>query len=457
MAHPTARTITRPPADDPLPEQRRRLVTELPGPRSVELQRRRAEHLPDGLGTTLPIFVDRAGGGIIVDVDGNHLIDLASGIAVTSVGASAPEVVDRVRDQAARFTHTCFLVTQYESYVDVAAWLNTRTPGTHRKTTALFSTGAEAVENAVKIARAATGRPGVLVFDHAYHGRTLLTLAMTAKEQPYKTGFGPFPGDVHRAPLAYPLRWPGGPDDAAEQALHALRTMLDAVGQSLAAMVVEPIQGEGGFVVPAPGFLPGVARLAREYGILLVADEVQTGLARTGALFAVEHEGVVPDLIITAKALGGGLPLAAVTGRAEIMAAVGRGGLGGTYSGNPIACAAALAVFRMIDDLDLTAAARQIGRRITDRLGPLVRQTACTAELRGRGAMQAIEFVRPGGLEPAPEIATRVSARCHRRGVLTLVCGTFGNVIRMLPPLVIGGDLLDDALGVLADAITECD
>ena len=436
------------------PEQRRKLVTDLPGPISRALQQRRQGAVPRGLGTSLPIFVERAGGGIIVDVDGNHLIDLASGIAVTSVGASAPEVVSRVQEQAARFSHTCFLVTGYEGYVDVAERLNRLTPGTHPKRTALFSTGAEAVENAVKIARAATGRADVVVFEHAFHGRSLLAMAMTAKEIPYKAGFGPFPGEVHRAPYAYPLRWPTGPENCATEALGALENLLALVGPgSVAAIVIEPLQGEGGFIVPAAGFLPGVAALAARHGIVLVVDEVQSGLGRTGDLFASDHEGIVPDLICTAKALGGGLPLAAVTGRAELMDAVPDGGLGGTYAGNPLACAAAVGVLEMLENQNLPARARRLEDLIRERLEALAAEVPAIAEVRGRGAMMAIELVRPGTLEPDPSLAKAVAARCHSHGVVLLLCGTYGNVIRLLPPLVIGEDLLAEGLDVLAEAL----
>lgn len=448
-------SITLPTAGvDDQPEQCRRLVTEIPGPLSRALQQRRDQALPKGLGTMLPVFVERAGGAVIVDIDGNHLIDLASGIAVTSVGASAPAVVSRVQEQAARFTHTCFLVTEYDGYVAVAEHLNRLTPGTHAKRTVLFSTGAEAVENAVKIARIATGRTDVVVFDHAFHGRTLLAMAMTAKEIPYKAGFGPFPGEVHRAPYAYPLRWPGGPDNCATEALQELEALLGRVGADhVAAIVIEPLQGEGGFIVPAPGFLTGVAALAARHGIVLVADEVQCGLGRTGDLFASEHEGIVPDLVCTAKALGGGLPLAAVTGRAELMDTVPAGGLGGTYAGNPLACAAALGVFEMFGSHDLLARARRTETVVREKLEPLAQELAVIAEVRGRGAMMAIELVRPGTLEPAPELAKAVAARCHSLGVILLVCGTYGNVIRLLPPLVIGEELLGEGLDILADAL----
>jgi 4-aminobutyrate aminotransferase/(S)-3-amino-2-methylpropionate transaminase len=300
----------------------------------------------------------------------------------------------------------------------------------------------------------ATGRTDVVVFDHAFHGRSLLTMARTAKEIPYKAGFGPFPGEVHRAPNAYPLRWPSGADDCAVEPVEALETLLDRVGaEHVAAIVVEPLQGEGGFIVPAPGFLPAVTALAARRGIILVADEVQTGLGRTGDMFACDHEGIVPDLVCTAKALGGGLPLAAVTGRADLMDAVPDGGLGGTYAGNPLACAAALGVFEMLENHDLVAKARRIEAVIRERLGALAHEVAAVAEVRGRGAMMAVELVNPGTLEPAAQMAKAVAAQCHSQGVLVLVCGTFGNVVRLLPPLVIGEELLVEGMDILAAAL----
>ena len=436
-------------------EQRRVIATAIPGPRSLKLQEERNAELANGLGTTMPVFIERAGGGILLDVDGNQIIDLASGIAVTSVGAAAPEVVRRVSEQVGRFTHTCFLVTEYEGFVDVAAALNRLTPGAHSKKTALFTTGAEAVENAVKIARTATGRPAVVVLGHAYHGRTLLTMAMTAKNVPYKDGFGPFAPEVYRVPSPYPYRWPTGAENAAEGALAALKeTVLTQIGaHNVAAIVAEPIQGEGGFIVPPTGYLKAVQEFANEYGIVFVADEIQTGLARTGTMFACEHEDVVPDLITTAKGLGGGLPLAAVTGRAELMDAVPPGGLGGTYAGNPVACAAALGALEIIEHENLVERAREIEARVKPRLEALMGVGSPVGDVRGRGAMLALEFVEPGSDEPAPEIAKAVAAQCHREGVLTLLCGTFGNVIRLLPPLVIPMDLLDEAIDVLEAAV----
>jgi len=402
----------------------------------------------------LPVFVTDAGGGVIVDADGNSLIDFGSGIAVVSVGNAAPRVAARVAEQVARFTHTCFMVTPYEGYVAVAEELNKRTPGDHAKRTALFNSGAEAVENAVKIARHATGRQAIVAFDHAYHGRTNLTMALTAKNMPYKDKFGPFAGEIYRMPMAYPLRWPGGPAACEAEALNTFKNLVHAqVGEhNVAAVIIEPIQGEGGFVVPPSGFLPGLAAFCQDNGIVFIADEIQTGFCRTGDWFAVDHEGVVPDMVTTAKGIAGGLPLAGVTGRAEIMDSVHAGGLGGTYGGNPVACAAALGSIETMVDLELTARARRIGEIMLPRLHKLAAAYPVIADVRGRGAMLAIELCRPGTLDPDPATTTAVSAACHRAGLVTLTCGTFGNVIRFLPPLVIGEDLLNEGLSILEDA-----
>lgn len=425
------------------------LVTEIPGPRSRQLHAERERAVPRGFGVTVPVFVSHATDSTLEDVDGNVFIDLASGIAVTSVGASNPRVRERVGAQLDRFTHTCFMVTEYESFVRVAEWLNAHVPGDFDKRTALFSTGAEAVENAVKIARAATGRSGILVVDEAYHGRSLLTMGMTAKEHPYKTSFGPFPEDVVRVPNANPLRGEG-----TEAALAALEQAISAHGaDTFAALVVEPIQGEGGFIVPEAGFLAGLRRITAEHGILLVVDEIQAGLGRTGRLFASEHEDVAGDLTLTAKALGAGLPLSAVTGRTEVMEAVHVGGLGGTYAGNPLACEAALAVFEVLDDPALLPRVQKIEELVRRHLEPLRDDLGSVADVRGRGAMMAIEFADPGTLEPRPDLAQRISAACHAAGVLTLTCGTFGNVIRLLPPLVIDPVLLERGLEILTGAI----
>jgi 4-aminobutyrate aminotransferase/(S)-3-amino-2-methylpropionate transaminase len=434
--------------------QERRLVTEIPGPRSRELLARRAATVAAGVGTTLPVFIERAGGGVLCDVDGNSLIDLGAGIAVVSVGNAAPEVVAAVQDQVAAFTHTCFMVTPYEGYVAVCEELARVTPGDHDKRSALFNSGAEAVENAVKIARSATGRQAVVVFDHAYHGRTNLTMALTAKNMPYKHRFGPFAPEVYRVPMSYPFRDAPGLTgaEAAVRALHQIETQVGAA--NVAAVLIEPIQGEGGFVVPADGFLPAIAEWCRASGAVFVADEIQTGFCRTGDWFACEHEGVVPDLVTTAKGMAGGLPLAAVTGRAELMDAVHPGGLGGTYGGNPVACAAALATIGAMRERDLAGAARTIGDIMLPRLRALQERVPAIGDVRGRGAMLAVELVVPGTREPDPGLTGRIARACHEAGVVVLTAGSDGNVLRFLPPLVIGPDLLAEALDVL-DAVVE--
>ncbi|MBW8752005.1 MAG: 4-aminobutyrate--2-oxoglutarate transaminase [Propionibacteriales bacterium] len=430
--------------------QERRLVTEIPGPRSRELQQRRTAAVAAGVGSVLPVYVTAAGGGVVVDADGNSLIDLASGIAVTSVGNAAPEVVARVTEQVAAFTHTCFMVAPYEGYVEVCEQLIELTPGDHAKKAALFNSGAEAVENAVKVARVHTGRDAVVVVDHAYHGRTNLTMAMTAKNMPYKQGFGPFAGEVYRVPVSYPFR--DGGLTGAEAAARAIDLVDKQVGATnVACIVVEPVLGEGGFIVPAPGYLPALAEYAAANGIVFVADEIQSGMCRTGAWFASEHEGVVPDLVTVAKGLAGGLPLAGVVGRAEMMDSVHPGGLGGTYGGNPVACAAALGAIATMRDLDLAARAREVETLLFGRLRELAAAFPAIGEVRGRGAMVAIEIVEPGTTVPDPAMAARLSAGCHQAGVLTLTCGTYGNVLRFLPPLVAPDHLLHEAMDVLAE------
>src|SRR3954454_7945 len=435
-----------------LPQQRN-VVTEIPGPESLARLERKKAHVADGVGTMLPVFVVAAGGGVLVDVDGNSLIDLGSGIAVASVGSAAPSVVSRAQEQVAAFTHTCFMITPYDGYVDVCEQLAEVTPGDHARKSALFNSGAEAVENAVKIARVATGRNAVAVFDHAYHGRTNLTMAMTAKNMPYKNGFGPFAGEVYRAPMSYPFRDGRPGEEAAVRAIDVLEKQVGAA--NLACVAIEPIQGEGGFVVPAPGFLPAIAEWARANDVLFLADEIQTGFCRTGDWFACEQEDVVPDLMTLAKGIAGGLPLAAVTGRAELMDAVHVGGLGGTYGGNPVACAAALGALEEMRTHDLVGAARRIGDTMLPRLRALQERVPAIGDVRGRGAMIAVELVRPGTLEPDAELTGRIARACHARGVVVLTAGTFGNVLRFLPPLVIGQDLLAEALDVLDDAFAE--
>ncbi len=430
--------------------QERRLVTAIPGPRSQEKFARRAQHVAKGVSTTLPVFVEAAGGGVLVDADGNSLIDLASGIAVASVGNSAPHVVERVIEQVQAFTHTCFMVTPYDGYVDVCEKLAELTPGDHEKRSALLNSGAEAVENAVKVARAFTGRDAVAVVDHAYHGRTNLTMAMTSKSMPYKHGFGPFAGEIYRAPMSYPFRETTeiSGEQAADRAIDVLEKQVGA--DSLSCLVIEPILGEGGFVVPAPGFLPRLREWTAANGIVLVADEIQTGFCRTGDWFACDHEGVVPDLVTTAKGIAGGFPLAAVTGRADIMDAVHVGGLGGTYGGNPVACAAALGAIATMQELDLPARALEIGALVGRRLTEIQERHPAAGDVRGRGAMMAVEVVAADGRTPDAARAGAVSAYCHSQGVVTLTCGTYGNVLRFLPPLVTSDALLDEAFDVVS-------
>jgi 4-aminobutyrate aminotransferase/(S)-3-amino-2-methylpropionate transaminase len=436
-------------------EQKRVLATEIPGPRSKELHARKLSAVASGVGTTLPVYVERAGGAIVVDVDGNQLIDFGSGIAVTGVGNAAARVVERVRAQVADFTHTCFMVTPYEEYVAVCERLNELTPGSHDKRSALFNSGAEAVENAIKIARHHTGRQAVVAFDHAYHGRTNLTMALTAKNMPYKQGFGPFASEIYRVPMAYPYRWPTGPEQCADEAFEEFTSLVHSqVGEeNTAAVIIEPIQGEGGFIVPAPGFLARVASWCRAQGIVFVADEIQTGFCRTGDWFACEYEDVIPDLITTAKGIAGGLPLAAVTGRAEMMDAVHVGGLGGTYGGNPVACAAALGAIETMQAEDLAAAARRIESIMVPRLQNLADKYESIGDIRGRGAMIAVELVSDHQAKtPDPVLTGMLSSACHRAGLITLTAGTFGNVLRFLPPLVIGEELLSDGLDILESA-----
>lgn len=439
-------------------EQTRHLATAIPGPKSSALIDRKAAAVSRGVGTTMPVYAARAGGGIVEDVDGNRLIDLGSGIAVTTIGNAAPRVAEAVAAQAGEFTHTCFMVTPYEQYVDVCEHLNRLTPGSGEKRSALFNTGSEAVENAIKIARSYTRKQAVVAFDHAYHGRTNLTMALTAKSMPYKHGFGPFAPEIYRAPLSYPFRDAEFGKELATDGELAARRAISVIDKqvgadNLAAVIIEPIQGEGGFIVPAQGFLAALLAWCRDNDVVFIADEVQTGFARTGAMFACEHEGIEPDLIVTAKGIAGGLPLSAVTGRADIMDAPHVSGLGGTYGGNPVACAAALATIETIEADSLVERARQIETLMKDRLHQLQADDDRIGDVRGRGAMIAVELVKPGGLEPDADLTKALCAAAHSQGVIVLSCGTYGNVLRFLPPLAISDELLTEGLDVLAAAL----
>jgi len=439
------------PLGGPSLTQERRLVTPIPGPRSQELLARKAAAVAAGVGHTVAIEAVAAGGGVVVDADGNSLIDLGSGIAVTTVGNAHPKVSQAIAAQAAQFTHTCFMISPYESYVAVAEALNRLTPGDHEKKSALFNSGAEAVENAVKIARKFTGRQAIVAFDHGYHGRTNLTMGLTAKSMPYKSGFGPFASEIYRAPMSYPYRDGLTGPEAAQKAISIMEKQIGA--DNLAAVIIEPIQGEGGFIVPADGFLPAIVDWCRANGVVFIADEVQSGFARTGAMFASELFGIVPDLVTTAKGIAGGMPLAAVTGRAEIMDAAHAGGLGGTYGGNPVACAAALAAIDAFENDGLLERAREIGGILRARLESLQQSDPRVGEVRGHGAMIAAEFVDPETREPDAALTAAVAKAAIAEGVIVLTCGTYGNVIRFLPPLSIPDHLLNEGLDVVAGAL----
>lgn len=423
-----------------------------------DLARRRARAVARGASSATSIFADRASIATIVDADGREVIDFGSGIAVNSVGHSHPAVVAAIQDQAAKLTHTCFMVAPYAAYVEVCEQLNELVPIGGQKRTVLFSTGAEAVENAVKIARVATGRTGIAVLNQAYHGRTNLTMALTSSNFPYKQGFGPFAPDIHHLPMADPFRWPTGTERCAEEAAAAAIDEIETkIGpQNLAALIVEPIQGEGGFVVPAAGFLRRMADYAQSQGILLVADEIQTGLCRTGTWFASEYEQLVPDLVVTAKGLAAGMPLSAVTGRAEVMNSVHEGGLGGTYSGNPVACAAALAALSVMRAERLAERAAWIETVMRPALEEMAASHPSIGEVRGRGAMLALEIVDPAdGTTPDPATTVAIQRACLERDLLVLTCGTHKNVVRLLPALTIPHDTLRDGLGRMALAVAD--
>lgn len=443
---------------EPSLAQKRALVTELPGPKSKELFDRRRAAVPAGVGAAIPVFAERAAGGVVLDVDGNSLIDFGAGIAVLTVGSSAPAVVAAVTEQVARFTHTCFQVTPFESYVTLAEKLNALTPGDHVKRTFLVNSGAEAVENAVKISRLVTGRSAVVAFDHAFHGRTLLAMTLTAKAKPYKTGFGPFASDVYRLPYSYPYRCPAGapPEDCGEACADAaISSMTKQIGPDrIACVIAEPVLGEGGVIIPGDGFLQRIASFCSENGIVMIADEVQAGFARTGRWFSSEHSGIVPDIVVTAKGLGGGLPIGGITGRADIMDAVHPGGLGTTFGGNPVCCAAALGAIEEVESGDLVNRAVQIGDLLKDKLSQIAESSPVIGDVRVIGAMAALEFVKDRTTkEPHPDAVTEVLAEALREGVILLRAGTYDNIIRILPPLVIGDDLLEEGCEVLADAV----
>ncbi|OJX81668.1 4-aminobutyrate--2-oxoglutarate transaminase [Leifsonia sp. 71-9] len=434
--------------------QERRIVTAVPGPASLALHQRRLAVVPSGVSSALPVYIARANGAILVDVDGNQFVDFGAGIGVTTVGHTEAAVVAAAAEQLQDVIHTLFTITPYEEYVRVAELLAEHTPGDHAKKTVLVNSGAEAVENGVKIARKHTGRRAVAVLDHAYHGRTNLTMAMNYKAAPYATGFGPFAGDVYHAPNSYPYH---DGLSGAEAAARTIAYLEKVVGASdLACLVAEPIQGEGGFMVPAEGFLTALQEWCTANGVVFIADEIQSGMARTGAYFASEHFGLVPDLVLSAKGIAGGLPLAAVTGRAEIMDSAQPGGLGGTFGGNPVAAAAAIAVFDEIEKNDLLAEGRRIEASLTAGLRGLQEKYDIIGEVRGIGAMIAIELVQPGTAQttklPNADAVSKIVAYAAQQGVLLLNAGTYGNVLRFLPSLAVSDELIADAISVIDDA-----
>lgn len=445
-------TDTLTPTVEAVPTERR-IVTAIPGPRSQELQARRAAVVSAGVASALPVYIERAHGAVLVDVDGNAFLDFGAGIGVTTIGHTDDAVVEAARAQLGDVTHTLFTITPYEEYVRVAELLAAHTPGDFPKKTVLVNSGAEAVENAVKIARKYTGRPGIAVLDHAYHGRTNLTMAMNFKAMPYGLGFGPFAGDVYRAPNSYPLH---DGLSGAEAAARTIAYLEKTAGASdLACLVVEPIQGEGGFIVPAEGYLPALSEWCTANGIVFIADEIQAGMARTGAYFSSEHFGLVPDLITSAKGIAGGLPLAGVTGRAEIMDASQPGGLGGTFGGNPVACAAAIAVFERIERDGLLAEGARIEKALKPALEGLRSRYPVIAEVRGIGAMIAVELNDPETHAPRADVVSAVAAAAAQKGLLILTAGTYGNVLRFLPSLAITDAQIADAVSVLDECFAE--
>jgi 4-aminobutyrate aminotransferase/(S)-3-amino-2-methylpropionate transaminase len=432
-----------------------KLVTEVPGPRSRAVLERKAKVVADPLEVQAPVVVDRGEGARVTDLDGNTFLEFSGGLGCHIVGYSHPRVVEAVKRQAERFSHTDFTVIPYEPYVELAERLVARTevvPGERK--VALFNSGAEAVENAVKIARAATGRPAVVAFEGAFHGRTLMAMTLTSRQRPYRAGFGPFAPEVYRVPYAYPYRSPD-PERAGQLALEALeRAFVTTVDpESVAAIVVEPVQGEGGFVVPPVDFLQGLQATARRHGILLVVDEVQSGCGRTGRFLASEHFGLEPDMVLLGKSLAAGYPLSAVVGRSEVMDAPGPAGIGGTYVGNPVACAAANAVLQVIDDEGLLERAEVVGKLIRARWEEVAQHVPEVGEVRGLGAMVGVELVRDRSTkEPHPELVEATVREALRRGVIAVPCGIYRNVLRHLMPLVISDGELAEGLDLLAEA-----
>nr|WP_138944691.1 aminotransferase class III-fold pyridoxal phosphate-dependent enzyme [Plantibacter sp. M259] len=431
--------------------QERQLVTAIPGPRSLALTERRRRAVSRGAGNLAPVWMDHGSGGILVDVDGNHIIDLGTGIGVTTIGHANPDVAAAAAEQATKLTHTLFTVTPYENYLRVAEKLSEITPGDFEKRSILLNSGAEAVENAVKIAKKYTGRRAIVALDHAFHGRTNLTMAMTYRPAPERLGFGPFPGEIYSVPLSYPFRDGLDGPAAAEVTIDYIERHIGA--SEVAAFFAEPVLGDGGIVIPAPGYFARISEWCTENGIVFVADEIQAGIGRTGAWYSIEHHGVVPDLITSAKGIAGGFPLSAVTGRAEIMDAVQPGGIGGTFGGNPVSTAAALATLEVIEREDLLGEARRVEATLRSLMGDWAERFDIVGEVRIIGAMAGVELVVPGTKQPHPTALQTVIDAAIAQGVLVLDAGTWDSVLRLLPSAVMSDELLRDAVFVLEDAL----
>jgi 4-aminobutyrate aminotransferase/(S)-3-amino-2-methylpropionate transaminase len=430
----------------------------LPGPRSQELLARRQQAVPRGVSSTMNVFAAKADGAIIEDVDGNRFIDFAGGIGVMNVGHARPEVTKAIIEQTEKFTHTCFSAMMYEPYVALAERLSKIAPGNFDKKAIFFNSGAEAVENAVKIARYATGRPAIVVFDNAYHGRTLMTMTMTAKVKPYKYRFGPYAPEVYRAPFPYAYRMNMSPEEASRACIQELERMFvgEVAPDQIAAVIIEPLQGEGGFIPAPAGFLRDLKAVCEKHGVLFVADEIQTGFCRTGTMFAVERDGVTPDMLIIAKSMGAGMPISGVIGRADIMDAPPPGTLGGTYSGNPVACAAALAVLDLYEKEDLAARSCEIGTRLTQHFTRMQERYQSIGDVRGLGGMLAVELVKNRDTkEPDGQITNAVLAAAHKRGLVLIKAGMYDNVIRVLVPLCVTDEQLEQAANILEAAFAE--
>ncbi|MEW9671413.1 4-aminobutyrate--2-oxoglutarate transaminase [Ammoniphilus sp. 3BR4] len=436
------------------------LKTAIPGPKSQELLKQRDANIPRGPFNTISVFAEKGEGALLTDVDGNTFLDFAGAIGTLNAGHCPPAVVEALKDQLDKYIHPCFHVAMYEPYVALAKKLNEITPGNHEKKTFFLNSGAEAVENAIKIARKYTGRKGIISFERGFHGRTYMAMSLTSKVKPYKYGFGPFAPDTYKMPYPYYYRAPYGltPEQVDEQILNKLEDffLAEVPADEVAAIIMEPVQGEGGFVGPSKRFVQGIKAVCEKYGILFIADEVQTGFGRTGKMFGMQHYDVVPDLMTMSKSIAAGLPISAVTGRAEIMDAPNPGEIGGTYGGSPLGCVAALKVIEMMEEEGLPERGMKIGQVIVDRFRGLQEEFPVIGDVRTLGAMTAVEFVKdPLSKEPNKELTASIIQEVHQRGVILMGAGLYGNVIRFLTPLVITDEQLEEGLRVIEQVVRE--